>query len=81
MRDISRPLLLVALGVLFVVLTSVGPGFFFGFHFGGTLRWVLFGLLIYFIFARGGGCCGSGTRCCCCWGDCTCDDEEEEDEA
>lgn len=59
MNDFSRPALLVALVLLFVVLTSIGPGFLFGLGMKSTLRWLLIGGLIYLVVARGG--CGS--RC------------------
>ncbi|MBO6575370.1 MAG: hypothetical protein JJ896_08145 [Rhodothermales bacterium] len=83
MRDFSRPALLVALVALFLVLTSTGPGFFFGISFSSTLRWVLFGLLIWFLCSScgGSGCCGRRRRGCGCWGGCMCDccdpDEDE----
>ncbi|NNE70580.1 MAG: hypothetical protein HKN29_09500 [Rhodothermales bacterium] len=77
MQDYSRPLLLAAIAVLFLVLTSMGPGLFFGISLSGAARWFLIGLLIWFVVSRNGGCCGG--RCCCCWGDCTCDTDEEEE--
>jgi hypothetical protein len=77
MRDLSRPALLIALGLLFVFLTSMGPGFFFGISLTGVSRWFLIGLLIYFAM----NCCG-GNGCrsaCCCRGGCNCGTEEDED--
>ena len=71
MRDLSRPALLIALALLFVVLTANGPGLLFGISISSTVKWVLFGLLIYFIMS--GGCCG---RSRCCWPQ---DSDEGED--
>ncbi|MFT4605332.1 MAG: hypothetical protein ACI9W4_002071 [Rhodothermales bacterium] len=76
MRDLSRPALLIALGLLFVLLTSMGPGFFFGISLSGLSRWFLIGLLIYFAMNRCGG-RGCGSRCCC-KGTCSCDEDEDD---
>ena len=57
MEDISRPALIVALVLLFVVLTSIGPGFMFGIGLSELARWVLIGGLIYLVLTK--GCCGA----------------------
>lgn len=77
MRDLSRPALLIALGLLFVFLTSMGPGFFFGISLTGVSRWFLIGLLFYFAL----NCCGRACRSrCCCRGECRCETNDAEAE-
>ena len=69
LRDKSRVLLLGALALLIITLSSVGihwHGFRF-LHGFSWLSWILFGLLIWLIATRM-GCCGERRP----------DDEEEE---
>jgi hypothetical protein len=65
MRDFSRPALLIALVLLFLLLTK-GGGFLLGISIAGGVRWLLIGLAVYLCFnCFGGGCfgrAGCGTR-------------------
>ena len=74
MRDFNRPALLAALLLLFVFLTTMGPGFMFGISLSGAARWILVGLLVYLAF----NCCGGGRCGCRCCGRCTCGENEND---
>ena len=60
--DKSKILLFGGLVLLVVVLMNGGLHLHgFGIHHGGSwTRWVLFGLLFWFLFSRGGCCGGCG---------------------
>ncbi len=74
--DKSRIVLFGALIVLVMVLMSGGFGFHgFGMMHGGSwVRWILFGLLFWFLFSR----CGCGRKCGCKSSE-DIDDESSED--